>query len=183
MKTPTNSTPVQNYRLGLPLYAILGLAALAAPRVVLHDLHIVEEGSFLNALLVFVPLMIWIAVVVAKRVSRPFVALLAVGVVYGILLATGHFIFWEQAFPNGAPQLGDNLANIDPLIETVIIRTFSSFSSLVTGTLVGAVCGVIAMGLNKLIYRSPATQRITQERARSDEPCNMKKGAHLAPPM
>lgn len=162
MNTTTHSTPVQNYRLGLPLYAIIGLALLAAPRVVLHDLHIVEEGSFLNALLVFVPLIIWIAVVVAKRVSRPFVALLAVGVVYGVLLATGHFIFWDQAFPNGAPQLGGNLADINPLIETIIIRTFSSFSSLVTGTLVGAVCGLIAMGLSRLVHRSPEPRTISR---------------------
>ncbi len=34
---------------------LIALAALAAPRVVFHDLGIVHEGSVVNGLLVFLP--------------------------------------------------------------------------------------------------------------------------------
>ncbi|WP_326639701.1 hypothetical protein OG884_33965 [Streptosporangium sp. NBC_01755] len=37
------------------MIAIIGLALLAAPRVVLHDLDVIHEGTFVNALFVFVP--------------------------------------------------------------------------------------------------------------------------------
>jgi hypothetical protein len=48
--------------LGLSLPVIVLLAAIAAIRVPLHDLGIVEEGSVLAGLLVFVPLAVWVAV-------------------------------------------------------------------------------------------------------------------------
>ncbi|GAA2043474.1 hypothetical protein GCM10009720_25450 [Yaniella flava] len=150
-----NTTP--NQGLGLPWWAIIGLALLAVPRVVLHDLHLIDEGTWLNALFVWVPPIVWITVVVAKRIPRPFVALLSVGVVYGLLLAGGHLLFWDQAFPAGNPQLGGNLADIDPVAQSLIFKTFATFSSGVTGTLVGVICGLIATGLSKLIYRSPHT--------------------------
>ena len=50
--------------LGFAWPVLVALAALAAPRVVLHDLGIVEEGSVANGLLVFVPPALWIAAVV-----------------------------------------------------------------------------------------------------------------------
>lgn len=155
-------TPKQHQGLGLSWWAIIGLALLAVPRVILHDLHILEEGTLINAVFVWLPPVIWIAVAVARRISRPFLTLLAVGVIYGILLATGHLVFWNQAFPDGQPQLGGNLADIDPLIQAIIIKTFSSFSSGVTGTLVGAVCGLIATGMTKVIYRSPRSEQTSR---------------------
>jgi hypothetical protein len=48
---------------GYSWLALVGLAALAAPRVVPHDLGIVEEGGVVNGLLVFVPPALWIAAV------------------------------------------------------------------------------------------------------------------------
>ena len=41
--------------LGFSWPALVALAALAAPRVVLHDLGVIEEGSLVNGLFVFVP--------------------------------------------------------------------------------------------------------------------------------
>lgn len=159
MNTPT--TPKN--RLGLSWWAIIGLALLAVPRVVLHDLHILEEGTLTNALLVWVPPIIWVIVVVATRVTRPFLALLSVGVVYGLFLATGHLIFWDQAFSNGTPQLGGNLADLNPLIQAIILKGFTVLSSGITGTLVGAVCGLVATGLSKLFNRSQHADKVDHE--------------------
>ncbi len=53
--------------LGLRWCVLVGLALLAVPRAVLHDLEIIHEGTAVNALLVAVPLLIWIVVVVRAR--------------------------------------------------------------------------------------------------------------------
>lgn len=145
MTSSPSNTP--HRKLGLPLWGIVGLALLAAPRLVLHDLHLIEEGSFVNSLLTFIPPILWIGVAVLKRIHRPFLTLLTVGFVYGVILAAGHLLFWGQAFPEGSPQLGGNLSDIDPFLQGLILRGFALISSLVTGTLVGALCGIISAGI------------------------------------
>ena len=56
------------HKLGLPVPVIILLAALAIPRVVTHDLYIFPEGSFVNSLLVFVPLVVWLIFVLWRQV-------------------------------------------------------------------------------------------------------------------
>src|SRR5699024_6490245 len=56
-------------KLGLPMIGIIALALLAVPRVVLHDLGVITEGTWVNAIFVFVPPLIWIAVMAWWRVS------------------------------------------------------------------------------------------------------------------
>lgn len=134
-------------RVGLSMAATVGLALLGVPRVVAHDLDLV--GPTVNAVLVFLPPLVWIGVVLAKRVSDPLVTLLAVGVVHGVLLAVTHQLLWSQAFEE-PPGLGGNLAGVlSPGLEDVVVRAFAVGSSLVTGTLVGAVCGAVAWLLTR----------------------------------
>lgn len=142
------------------MVGIIGLALLAVPRVVLHDLHLIEEGTFVNSLFVFIPPVLWMVAVLLLRVSRPFRALASVGVVYGVLLAVAHMLFWEQAFPDGAPRLGGNLSDLAPWLQEMVLRGFGVLSSLITGTLVGAITGLIAAGLSALrgLGRRPAEQ-------------------------
>lgn len=144
----TSNTPEKPpYTLGLPLLGIICLAALAAPRVVLHDLDLIQEGAFINRLLVFIPPIIWLAAVLLLRVRKPFLCLLAVGVTYGIFLAAIHLLLWNHAFPHG-PQLGGNLADMDPFLQGVLMRVFSVISSVITGTAIGAFTGLLAAGLS-----------------------------------
>ena len=138
--------------------AIIGLALLAAPRVILHDLDIIHEGTAINALFVFLPPVVWIVVALAARVPNPFVTILATGVCYGIFLAVGHQITWSTTFADDSPQLGGNLAGLDSTLQTVILRSFAAVSSLVTGTIVGAMSGLVAWGMSALI-RSSRPQR------------------------
>ena len=71
-------TPLRR-RLGFSIPAILLLAAIHVP---LHDLGIVPEGSVIAGLLVFVPLAIWLAVVLQRQVLNPFITLTVVSAEY-----------------------------------------------------------------------------------------------------
>jgi hypothetical protein len=139
--------------LGIGLPAVVGLALLAAPRIVLHDLDLIQEGSVVNAVLTFVPPAAWIAVVVWKRVPNPVLTLLAVGLCYGVLLLVFHQLLWSTGFGDNPPRLGGNLGGLDPAAQALIIRSFAGVSSLVTGTAVGAISGLLAWGLSKLLRR------------------------------
>ncbi len=159
MKPPDRSTPPRTDRtsgradLGLPFLAVVALALLAAPRVVLHDLGIIQEGTFVNSLFVFVPPLVWIGVVLWRRVPNPFLTLLVVGALYGVLLLLGHQILWNTAWEGNPPTLGGNLSDLAPGVQEGIMRGFAGLSSLVTGVLVGAVSGLVAWAAAKLVHR------------------------------
>ncbi|MEU5856688.1 hypothetical protein [Nocardiopsis dassonvillei] len=137
--------------LGLPWTVIALLALLAAPRVILHDLGVIQEGTLVNALFVFVPPLVWVAVAVLARAPNPFLTLLAVGLLYGVLLALGHQLLWNTAWEGGPPRLGGNLGGLPPLAHAVVIRGFAVVSSLLTGAAVGAVTGLVAWGIGRLV--------------------------------
>jgi hypothetical protein len=142
---PASPPPTPARRpLGLPLLSIIGLALLAAPRVVLHDLGIIDEGTAINALFVVIPPIAWIAVTLAASVPRPILTLIAIGACYGVLLALGHQLLWGVSFADGPPRLGGNLSGLDPAAQSAILRTVAVLSSLITGTVVGAICGLVA---------------------------------------
>ncbi len=151
---PAGRAPVsKRQRLGLPLVAIIGLALLAAPRVILHDLDIIHEGTAINALFVFLPPVVWIVVALAARVPHPFVTIFAIGICYGIFLALGHQLMWDIHVRDNPPRLGGNLSGLDPTIQAVVFRTFAVLSSLVTGSVVGAITGLVAWVLAALTRR------------------------------
>ncbi|WP_049572799.1 hypothetical protein [Nonomuraea sp. SBT364] len=136
--------------LGLPLIAVVGLAALGVPRVVAHDLRLV--GPSVNALLVFVPIAVWLAVVLWKRVPNAFVTLLAVGAAYGVLLGLTHQVLWAESFGGDPPSLGGNLAGgLSPAVEALLLRAFAFGSSLMTGLAVGAAVGAVGWVLSRLV--------------------------------
>jgi hypothetical protein len=133
--------------LGLPVVALIGLALLAVPRAVLHDLGVVSEGSALNQVLVFVPLIVWVVVAVAARVPNPLLTLLLVGAIYGVFLTLTHQLLWDVAFGDDPPRLGGNLAGLDPATQSLLVRGFAAVSSLFTGALTGAVTGLVAWAI------------------------------------
>lgn len=138
-------------KLGFSWPALIGLAALAAPRVVLHDVGLIEEGTFVNGLSVFVPPLCWIAAVLWRRPPHPFLTTVVVGSLYAVFLAAGHQLLWEESPDTTAPALGGNLAGLDPTAQQGILRTAAAVSSLVTGTVVGAVTGGVAALLCRLV--------------------------------
>ena len=145
-----------NARLGLSPWVVLGLAALGVPRVVAHDLGAV--GGPTNTLLVFVPIVVWLGVVVWQRVPQPCTTLLAVGTTYGVLVGIAHQLLWPWAFDT-PPRLGGNLAGaLSPAAESALLRTFAFGSSLLTGVAVGVVVGAVGWAVVRLTGR-PATAR------------------------
>lgn len=137
-------------RLGLPAVLIGALGVLAAPRVVLHDWGVVHEGTVINAVLVFLPILVWVAVAV-RWSSKPLLSLLAVGGVYGLCLLVVHNMLWDRAWAGDTPRLGGNLAGRLPAAsEELALRAAMSVTSLFTGLAVGTVCGVVAWGITRL---------------------------------
>lgn len=149
-------SPRRPRALGLSHLAIIGLALLALPRVILHDLGLIAEGTLVNLLLVVAPVAIWIAVVLLRRAPKPFLTLLVTGAWYALFLTISHQLLWETSFAGDPPQLGGALAGLDPLLENIIVRTFAAGSSLVTGLVVGAASGLIALGLRAIARRPGA---------------------------
>lgn len=154
LSNQTQPTSQRQPFLGLGLLGVIGLALVGAPRIVLHDLDVIHEGTFVNMLFVVIPLLVWFAVVYVKRVRTPFLTLLAVGVCYGILLAVIHQLLWNIAIDE-VPTLGGNLSDLDAGTQEVIIRSFAVGSGVVTGTVVGAVVGLITWGIMKVTGRLP----------------------------
>ena len=136
--------------LGISPLVVLGLALLGVPRVVAHDLDLV--GPMVNALLVFVPIAVWIGFVLAARVPNPFVALLAVGVVYGVLLGVTHQLLWAEANASDPPRLGGTLTGVlPPAGEAVLLRVFAFGSSLFTGAFTGVATGAAGRLLARIV--------------------------------
>lgn len=138
--------------IGLSPLAVVVLAAVAAIRVPLHDLGLVQEGSAATWLLVFVPLVVWVAVALARRVPNPVLTLTLVGLVYGVMLAVIHQLFWSAAFGGDLPSLGGSLEGVlSPGAEVAVLRVSAFFSNLATGTAVGVVAGAVAWALRRLL--------------------------------
>ena len=132
--------------LGISIISLFLLSLLGVPRLILHDLSLIEEGTFTNRLFVFVPIVIWISYIVWKNVKHPFLSLLVVGIFYGIFLAVGHQLLWDTVFDTPI-QLRENLSNLPPIFVNILFRFSSIFSSLLTGVFVGSVSGMLASAI------------------------------------
>jgi len=143
---PTRSrTPGRTRRrLGLPVPALVGLALLAAPRVVLHDLGVLTPGSAVTTVLALGPPACWVAVVLLTRAVRPVATLLVVGALSGVVLAAIHQVLWHVVWPDGGPTLGGNLRDLPGWVGELLARGAAVVSGVATGLLVGAVAAAAA---------------------------------------
>lgn len=144
-RLPAPSRPRARSRLG-PVW-ITGLALLGAPRVVLHDLDVLADGTSVASLaLTVVPMAIWTLVLVARRVDAPLRDGVAIGAVYGILLAGIHQLLWDRAFEDDPPRLGGNLKDkLNGGAEEVVLRAAAVVSSLGVGIALGAIAGSVSL--------------------------------------
>lgn len=137
---------MMNKQLDLPLNTLILLALLGLPRVVAHDLRWIEPGSLINTLLAIIPPIIWILVVLSKS-NRPFMPLLIIGMIYGLILGVTHQLLWTTVFDT-PPTLGGNLKDIPPLVNSMVTRTFAFISSITTGVVIGVIVALIGTVLN-----------------------------------
>lgn len=145
------NTQARNH-VGLSMFTIMLLALLGVPRVIAHDLQWVDPHGFINRLLVFIPPIVWILYVLGKRhsIKHPFVPLMVIGAVYGLLLGITHQLLWNMTFET-PPALGGNLADLPAVAGSFLTRTFAFISSVVTGTVVGIISGIAATMLHPLV--------------------------------
>lgn len=147
MTTPDSGTKLPAHPLGLSLLALLGLALLGIPRVILNDLGVIEEGDAITWVLAVLPPVIWIVVALRAKVPNPFLTVFVVGVIFGVLLMLTHQVLWVAAFDGTPPDVGGPVGTIIPRLAAV-------FSGVFTGAIIGVVTGLIAWGLQALIGRS-----------------------------
>lgn len=143
-------------RWGLSWPIIAALAALAVPRVVVHDLKIVQEGTWPNTLLVFVPPICWVVVVVARRTASPFQTVLVIGICAAVTTGVVHQVLWPVAMADVETRLGGNLAGLDRDVQHLLFRIAAFVSSVVTGTVVGMVTAATAWAAARLLRRVEA---------------------------
>ncbi|GAB2571008.1 hypothetical protein [Gracilibacillus alcaliphilus] len=146
------SIPKISHYLGMPFFTLLLLSLLGVPRVILHDLNIIEEGSLVNSIFVFVPIIIWIAYIVWRDVKKPFLSLLLIGFFYGIFLAIVHQLLWGMAFDEPI-QLGGNLSDLPQTTANLIVRIFAFFNSITTGIVIGIIIGTVGSLVNVIKKR------------------------------
>ncbi|MGJ3509639.1 hypothetical protein [Enemella sp. A6] len=142
-----NTMSARRNRLGLPIVALIGLAAVGVIRVVLHDLHVIEEGSGITWILAIGPVALWVAVAVIKKVPSPFLTVLVIGVIFGVMLVTTHQVLWDFAYRGNPPSLGDGPG------ARVIPRIAAIPSGLFVGALIGAIGGMVAWGIQAISGR------------------------------
>ncbi len=123
----------------LSLPFIIFLALLGVPRIIGHDLGLLQEGNLLNALFVFVPFIVWMLVLLIKKVNNPIKTGILIGLVYGIFLTIIHQLLGGLE----GITLGGNLSHLSGTVQQIIIRSFSTISSMVVGTGIGLVIGCI----------------------------------------
>jgi hypothetical protein len=145
---PSQPASRRHPALGLPVWAIVGLALLSVPRVFAHDLGL--DAGPLPAVLTIGPVVIWIAVVLWARVPSPVLTLLAVGAVYGVALGVVHNLLWDQVFGDDPPALGD----LDADLAEVPLRIATAISSLFTGVAVGLVSGLVAVFVRNIARKA-----------------------------
>lgn len=137
----------------MPFLALVGLAALGVPRVVLHDLHVIDPMGPLTWFLALGPIAAWIWVAVAKRVPNPFVTVLVIGSLYGAMLVIVHQLLWTQAMQGVLPSLGEG-----PM-ATTLPRLAAIPSGLITGALIGAIAGLIAWAIRAAMRARSGSHR------------------------
>lgn len=139
--------------LGFSILTLIGLAALALPRVLLHDLHLIPEGnSLVSALLTIGPVVIWITLAVVRRVPNPFLTVLVIGSIFGLMLVITHQLLWDVAFGGNPPTIGDAARG------TLLPRIASIPSGLFTGAILGAIGGLVAWGVQAVTRRTRAAE-------------------------
>ncbi|MFC0680088.1 hypothetical protein ACFFGH_19815 [Lysobacter korlensis] len=130
---------------GLPFLALLGLAALGLPRVVLHDLGIIDESHPLSWVFALGALAATVAAALIAKVPSPFLTVLAVGSIFGVMLVITHQLFWDVKYGGNPPVVAGS---------EVIPQIAAAASGLFTGVIMGVVGGLLAWGLQAILRRA-----------------------------
>ncbi len=126
--------------LGLSVLSLIGLAALGLPRVILHDLHIIDEAHPASWILSLGPVAVWVAVAVVKKVPNPFLTVLTIGLIFAVMLTITHQLLWSSLFND--PETADSIPRLAQLP-----------GALFAGLLLGGVGGLVAWAIRAMLNR------------------------------
>lgn len=129
------------------MLALVGLAAIGLPRVILHDLHIIDSAHPLSWILTLGAVAVWVAVTVARKAPRPFLTVLTIGVIFGIMLVITHQILWGYLYADN-PEFLNNDGIAGNVSRLAVIP-----GGLFAGAALGAVGGLIAWGIRTVLRR------------------------------
>ena len=136
----------------LSFLTLILLALLGAPRVILHDLHIIEEGTLVNLFFVFIPPMIWLFIILRTSPSL-FKPLFQIGLIYGVILALIHQLLWNIGFET-PPQLEGPLSALPTVVQNSLMRFAAFLSSIATGVAIGLIMGGAGWTIGQIKNRS-----------------------------
>lgn len=150
MRSPVRATrPHTRPRaFGMPVLALIGLAMLGLPRVILHDLHIIDSAHPLSWILSLGPVAVWVVVTVTRNVPRPFLTVLTIGVIFGVMLAVTHQLLWDNLYAEHPEfRVQDGIAGIVPRLTVVP-------GGLFAGAALGALGGLVALATQVALGRN-----------------------------
>lgn len=128
-----------NLRWGL--IAVLGTIALVRPLLSIAGAYDFLGGAAGRVVVTVLIAAVWIGAVVILRVPNPLLTLAAAGAAYGVFTIVLQQIMWNLV-------LGEVPAEAP---DTAPILVISWIAILVTNTIYGAVLGLVATGLGRLL--------------------------------
>lgn len=143
-RPPRTPAPLRRL-IGLPVWAVAVLVALAVPGVLLQELGL-HGVPWLSALLAVLPFSIWIVTALAADVESPVLTLLVVGGTFGSTLGLTYTAL-------GLPADAAGLV-LDDQYGELGLRLAVLISSVFTGFMVGLVAGLLAVGARLVLRRS-----------------------------
>lgn len=148
MKSKSSKT---RKRSRIPFVILVPLALLGIPRVVVHDLHLVDINSLLYTFLAFLPFLVWSLYAFVFNMADPFRNLFILGLLFGIFLAITHMLTWDASWGGNQPHIGGNLAGkFDPATESLMLKTATVLSSVFTGLFAGGALCILRLGRHVL---------------------------------
>lgn len=136
-------------KLGMRIKEIIFLALLSVPRVILHDLSLIEEGTVVNLLFVFVPILVWVIYILFRNDKAPVLSIFILCLFYGVILAVTHQVLWTQSFSQDI-QFSGNLAELSGSTSTLVAKILSFISSLTTSAAIGLFLSALMWVLIKI---------------------------------
>ena len=143
-----------SFKTDMPLWMLAGLALLAMPRAVIHDLDGLPFDSPAYIAMAVAPLLLYLAIAIFRNNKRPMYDFIVLGLFFGVFLSLVHLILWDHKWGGNPPAFGDQLTGVFcPEVEDMLFRISVTFSGLHVGIALGALFGAIGLIAQKVRAR------------------------------
>ena len=134
-----------------PIGLVLSLPFLGLIQKIPELLGWVDMGTNSHFFLLLMAPVTWTMVAIHK-IEQPFIPLLLVGGLYGVLMAISDLIYWiVMREPLGLPETGWSFDDLMMAINAFLIPSMQVIGNLLLGLVIGALTGLIAK--NRIRHR------------------------------